>query len=1018
MTTRPGLRASRTVTRAIALASIAIGAVSVSVASAAEPAPSVPGSRRVIVDAVGNTALGSPDHTAGQYIVQVEDGADLDDVVADVVAGGVEITGTMEGAIDAFTAPLDAETVVALRHSEDVVRVQRDHVYEVTDVQDNPPWGLDRIDQRALPLDTKYSHQYSGAGVDAYVVDSGIRMTHSEFTDRIGQGAFVNFGDGTGITDCNGHGTHVAGTVGGTTWGVAKAVSIRPVKVVSCDRTTTDGLIVLGLNWVIEDHQRGQPAVLNISLGGPVSTVLDDAVKKVVADGITVVVAAGNDSTISSCDQSPARIPEVITVAASTDADARTDFSSFGSCIDLFAPGVAVRSAAHDSDAGSVLKTGTSMAAPHAAGAAALVLEEHPTYTPAQVWAAIDADTTKGAISGEREGEPDKLLHVTHFATAPSTPTGLTAAAAPAPGVGSGEVGLSWTAPENDGGEPVTDYLIESSTDGITWTTVNDGSSSATTSTVGGLTNFTSYHYRVAAVNSRGTGERSDPVTATPAGPPSLPGELTATVAPAAGLGSGQVKLDWAPSLAPEGVTDYVIEWTADGETWTTVDDGVSTATTTTIDALTNGTSYGFRVAAVNALGASPWRSAVAAPAWLPAAPAGLGASTVDGGSGQVNLTWAAPVDNGGSEITDYVIESSTDGEAWAIVDDGVSTAPARIVAGLTNGIAYSFRVAAVNAVGAGPWSSPAEAVPEGPAARPPDVTAAVAPATGVGSGEVHLTWTAPVDTGGLMLAGYKVAWSADGVSWTTADHWDPADTSYTVSGLTNGRSYRLQVAAVTGFGPGAWSTPVQATPAWRPAAPPTSLTAAVAPARGVGSGQVKLTWTAPPANGSALRDYRIERSTDGTTWTRINDGVSPAKAATVRGLANGTMYRFRVAAVNAVGSGPWSTTIRRAPRWKPAMPTALAAVVAPARGVGSGQVKLTWNSPSSTRGSAVTDYVIQRSTNGNAWRTVRDGVSTARTRVVSRLANGTSYRFRVAAKNDVGLGSWSVAVRATPRAR
>jgi titin len=297
-------------------------------------------------------------------------------------------------------------------------------------------------------------------------------------------------------------------------------------------------------------------------------------------------------------------------------------------------------------------------------------------------------------------------------------------------------------------------------------------------------------------------------------------------------------------------------------------------------------------------------------------------------------------------------------------------------------------------------------------------LTAAVAPAAGVGSGEVNLTWTTPANTGGLVLAGYQVAWSADGVSWTTADHWDPADTSFTVTGLTNGRSYRFKVAGVTGLGSGAWSAPVHATPAWRPAARPTDLTAAVAPARGVGSGQVNLTWTAPSANGSALRDYRIERSTDRTTWTRINDGVSPATATTVGGLANGRVYRFRVAAVNAVGSGPWSITIQAAPRWKPTMPTALRAAVAPTGGLGSGQVKLTWNPPTSTRGSAITDYVIQRSTNGKTWRMVRDGVSTTRVRTVSRLTNGTPYRFRVAAKNDVGVGSWSVAVRATPRAR
>jgi hypothetical protein len=210
----------------------------------------------------------------------------------------------------------------------------------------------------------------------------------------------------------------------------------------------------------------------------------------------------------------------------------------------------------------------------------------------------------------------------------------------------------------------------------------------------------------------------------------------------------------------------------------------------------------------------------------------------------------------------------------------------------------------------------------------------------------------------------------------------------------------------------------VTATPVGLPAAPD-RLATAVAPATGVTSGQVKLTWH-PPAStgGAAITDYVIQRSTRGSTWTTVRDGLSPAGPSVVRGLTNGTAYRFRVAAVNVVGQGPWSSIAGARPRWKPGAPGGLQAAVAPTAGIGSRQVKLAWNAPASTGGAKVTDYVIQRSTNGATWTTVRDGVSTTRSYLVARLTNGTQYRFRVAAHNVVGQGSWSTVVRATPHAR
>jgi titin len=207
--------------------------------------------------------------------------------------------------------------------------------------------------------------------------------------------------------------------------------------------------------------------------------------------------------------------------------------------------------------------------------------------------------------------------------------------------------------------------------------------------------------------------------------------------------------------------------------------------------------------------------------------------------------------------------------------------------------------------------------------------------------------------------------------------------------------------------------TPVASAPA-----APTGLRRAVAGAPGVRSGQVRLAWRAPGSTGgSPVTDYAIQRSRNGTTWTTIRDGVSTARTFTMSGLVNGTSYRFRVAAKNALGLGPWSATVAATPRWKPTAPRALTKAVAPAPGVGSRQVKLSWDAPRTSNGARIKDYVIQRSVNGRKWTTVRDGVSAKRSVIVSRLTNGTQYRFRVAAKNVVGRGSWSRIVRATPHA-
>ncbi|WP_027482832.1 S8 family peptidase [Deinococcus pimensis] len=381
----------------------------------------------------------SGDTIPGRYIVALRDGSVITSAPNAVSAQGVsslgvtaqaarslvgalglsatdaDVHGIYTSAFTGFAATLSEKAVAQLRRDPRVEYVEQDQVVSLRppagDVsaqatQSGATWGLDRVDQRALPLNGSYTYNRTGSGVKAYIVDTGLRSSHSQFTGRVAAGASA-INDGRGTSDCNGHGTHVAGTVGGSTYGVAKGVTLIPVRVLDCNGSGSISGIISGLDWIRQN--RSGPAVANMSLGGGASSSLDTAVNNLWNSGVTVVVAAGNENQ-NACNVSPARASGVITVASSTSSDARSSFSNWGSCVELFAPGSSIKSAWYTNDTATNTISGTSMASPHVAGAAALYLQGNPGASPATVRSAIISQTTQGVISGEN-GSPDRLLY-------------------------------------------------------------------------------------------------------------------------------------------------------------------------------------------------------------------------------------------------------------------------------------------------------------------------------------------------------------------------------------------------------------------------------------------------------------------------------------------------------------------------------------------------------------------------------------------------------------------------------
>jgi len=310
-------------------------------------------------------------------------------------------------ALNGFAATLPARALEAVSRNPNVAYIEADQVMSIDATQSPATWGLDRIDQRNLPLNNSYTYNVTGTGVTAYIIDTGIRISHNEFGGRASVGTDT-IGDGQNGNDCNGHGTHVAGTVGGSTYGVAKNVSLVAVRVLSCSGSGSTSGVIAGVDWVTANARK--PAVANMSLGGSRSTSLDTAVNNSINSGVTYAIAAGN-SNRNACNYSPARVSAAITVGATTSTDARASYSNFGSCLDLFAPGSSITSAWNTSNTATNTISGTSMATPHVAGVAALYLQTNTGASPATVRDAIVNGATPNVVSDAGRNSPNRLLY-------------------------------------------------------------------------------------------------------------------------------------------------------------------------------------------------------------------------------------------------------------------------------------------------------------------------------------------------------------------------------------------------------------------------------------------------------------------------------------------------------------------------------------------------------------------------------------------------------------------------------
>ena len=594
-----------------------------------------------------------PGAIAGQYVVVLNSATTVATAGSAAMLArslGGDVRHTYSSALRGFSAKLPAAAVQALRRNPSVAWIEADQRVYAAENQSNATWGLDRIDQRSVPLDGTYTYNTTGSGVTAYIIDSGIRFSHSEFGGRAISGLDVI--DGGPADDCYGHGTHVAGTVGGSTYGVAKAVTLVGVRVLGCDNTGSTSGVIAGIDWVTSNHQAGQPAVANMSLGCQCSSPAEDtAVNNSINDGITYAVAAMNWGD-DACYYSPARVPAAITVGATDSTDTRPSWSDYGSCLDIFAPGSHVTSAGNSNDTATQSMSGTSMATPHVTGVAALYLENNPTASPATVRNAIVNGATTDVVIDAGSDSPNRLLYSAFVDSPPTGPANDNFSSAQVISGSSGTIAGSNVNATGESGERLnsgTSAPVQSVW--YSWTASTAGD--VTIDTCGSNFDTTLGAYLGAAVDSLGevAANDDDPTGgcglgsrvsfAATAGltylfsvdgyrdangditlnyelsegdhiPPAIDGPTGVLVAPQTLSSTAKVHMSWAATDA-SGIAMYELQMKKGTGIWTSVTLKSPTATSTDLS-LTVGAAYRFRVRATDgASNTSAWSTTSAA---------------------------------------------------------------------------------------------------------------------------------------------------------------------------------------------------------------------------------------------------------------------------------------------------------------------------------------------------------------------------------------------------------------------
>ena len=928
------------------------------------------------------------------YIVRVQPGTDAE-VRGFLASMGDIPTDEIDYVFDGFIVKLADFEANALRANSNVIDVALDQTVSLLDTDSAPPsWGLDRIDQPALPLSNSFTYPAQGGqGVRVYIVDTGVQADNPDFAGRILPG-FDVIGTNAQNTDCHGHGTHVAGTAAGTRYGIAKQASIVPVRVLSCAGSGSYSGIITALDWIKQNNPAGTPAVINMSIGGPTSAALNTAVESLVASGIVAAVAAGNSNT-DACTASPASATSAITVAASNNSDARAYFSNYGTCVDIYAPGLSIVSDNAFAPGSSTTMSGTSMASPHVAGAAALVLGANPTYKPAQVLTALQDNGVKSVITNSLSTN-DSLLNISFLNTvappapvigAPDAPTGVAVSAITQTGAT-----VSWTAPVSDGGSPVTGYKVEYRASATSaWTSVD---ATTTTATLTGLTATTVYQVQVSAVNVAATSLPSAIVSFTSLG--NVPGAPTNVRVPFDHGNS--VRLEWtAPANGGNAITYYTAQVLLNG-IWTTA--MTNTSPMANVNRLTPLTDYSFKIWATNAAG--PGVPVEFNYTTGPLAPATPTVTLADLTGKSVNVNWTASAQTDPNYPVSYEF---TWGYATSLTPKATLILPAATTSyrlSLLPVTRYWVRVQAL----AGKSQSGANYVSF---TSPADVpTAPFWNSTTKTTTSYTLNWGVS-NVNGSPLLDYQLQSSATNTSTST---WTTVATvtagTFTVPMPAAGQAVYYRVAARNAIGLSPYSTVTSVSgPVVAPTAPQNLVVTKV-------SNGVSLTWDAPANNGGAIvTSYILKVSTNnGNTWSN-----GPTVAANARAtisyvwslaLGKGQTALFTVTATNSAGAGAPSAPVTLVVgKTVASSPTGLRAT----SDVATGKSVLSWSAPADNGGAAITGYLVQLRDSNGAWNTVAEVAPTATSLMVTLGAPGAVVAVQILAVNEIGQSVPSSAI-------